>query len=437
MSVFPRTAVFDGDRLVELGGVAVTALVERFGTPLYVLDRAELVGRMRAYRKVFGPAVTVTYAGKALCVIGVLQIAAAESLHLDVASGGELHTALHAGFPMGRVIFHGNNKSVAELEQAAALGVGRIVVDSLSELERLGQVGKSCEHTFDVLLRVTPGIRVDTHAYVVTGEDDGKFGLTLSAGVAHEAVARALELDRVRLRGVHCHIGSQIISTEGFEVAAEQMLTFLAEVRHDHGIVLEELNLGGGLGIAYNDADAIVGIEEYARVVRSAVTRGAAARGMGEPRLSVEPGRSIVGPAGVTLYTVGTIKRIPGARTYVSVDGGMSDNLRPALYGSRYTVRAAGPGCAGAGSVPVTVAGKHCETGDVLAWDVPLPGDLAEGDLLAFAATGAYGYAMAGNYNRLPRPGMVLVGDGRVDPLVRRETLDDVVGLDVPLELQG
>jgi diaminopimelate decarboxylase len=438
--VFPRTATFEGTRLVALGGISVTDLAARFGTPLYVLDRAELVGRMRAYRKAFGPDVAVTYAGKALCVVGVLQIAASEGLYLDVASAGELHTAARARFPMARVILHGNNKSGEELEYAARLGVGRVVVDSLTELERLAQVSKACDHIFDILLRITPGIRPDTHAFIATGPDDAKFGLALSAGLAHEAAARALSLDRIRLRGAHCHIGSQITAPEGFVAAAAQMLAFLADVKREHGVELDELNLGGGLGIAYDQADVTLEIEEYARVVREAVTSGAPEHGLAVPRLSIEPGRSIAGPAGVTLYTVGTIKRIPGLRghgremVYVSVDGGMSDNLRPALYGARYTVRAAGPGCAEARLVPVSVAGKHCETGDMLARDVPLPDDLAEGDLLAFAATGAYGYTMASNYNRLPRPAMVLVGGGSADLLVRRETLDDVVALDVALK---
>ncbi|MGH8907320.1 MAG: diaminopimelate decarboxylase [Egibacteraceae bacterium] len=419
---------------MALGGISVADLADRFGTPLYVLDRADLVGRMRVYREAFGPQAAVTYAGKALCVVGVLQIAAAEGLHLDVASAGELHTAARARFPMARVVFHGNNKSVAELEYAARLGVGRVAVDSLTELERLALVGKAWDHTFDILLRVTPGVRAETHAFIATGQDDAKFGLTLSAGLAHEAATRALALDGIRLRGAHCHIGSQITTAGSFVAAAAQMLSFLADVKREHGVELDELNLGGGLGIAYDEADVTLSIEEYARAVREAVARGAALHGLAEPKLSVEPGRSIVGPAGVTLYTVGTIKRIPGLRTYVSVDGGMSDNLRPALYGSRYTVRAAGWGCAQARLASVTVAGKHCETGDVLARDVSLPDDLAEGDLLVFAATGAYGYTMASNYNRLPRPAMVLVGDGRAQLLVRRETLDAVVALDVFLD---
>lgn len=431
--VFPQTAQFDGSRLVALGGVRLEDLATHFGTPLYVMDRAELIARMRAYRQAFGPEATVAYAAKALCVIGVLQLVAAEGLHLDVASGGELYTAARAQFPMERVVFHGNNKSVDELEYAAQLGVGRIVVDSFSELERLAQIGKRVERTFNISLRVTPGVLPETHGFIATGQDDVKFGFTLSAGLAHEAAARALALDQVCLSGMHCHIGSQITELRVFEAAAELMLSFLADLRRVHGVVISELNLGGGLGIAYREADVALAIEEYADALWMAVKEGAARHGLVTPRLAVEPGRSIVGPAGLTLYTVGTIKRVPDARTYVSVDGGISDNLRPALYGSRYTIRAAGAGYADALMARLTIAGKHCESGDILARDVLLPNDLAEGDLLAVAATGAYGYAMASNYNRLPRPAMVLVGDGRAEPLVRRETLDDLVAHDLPL----
>jgi diaminopimelate decarboxylase len=432
--VFPRTAQFEGSRLAALGGIRVEDLARRFGTPLYVMDRAELVGRMRAYRQAFGPEVRVTYAAKALCVVGILQLAATEGLYLDVASGGELHTAARARFPMERVVFHGNNKSVEELGYAAHLGVGRVVVDSFSELDRLAEIGKRTDHTFEILLRVTPGVLSETHVSVATGQNDVKFGFTLSAGLAHEAAERARALDRVCLRGAHCHIGSQITTTHGFYAAAELMMSFLADLQHVYGAQAEELNLGGGLGIAYLQGDVALSIEEYARALLQGVRDGAAQYGLDTPKLSVEPGRSITGPAGVTLYTVGTIKRIPDARTYVSVDGGMSDNLRPALYGSCYTICAAGSGYPHAPMAPFTIVGKHCEAGDLLGRDVALPDDLAEGDLLVAAATGAYGYAMASNYNRLPRPAIVLVGGGRAALLVRRETLDDVIVNDMLLE---
>ena len=432
--VWPRSAAFAGGRLVELGGVDVAALATQHGTPLYVLDRAELVGRMRAYQQAFGDDAAVTYAAKALCVVGVLQLAAAEGLHLDVASGGELHTAARAGFPMGRVVLHGNNKSEAELTQAARLGVGRVVADSFSELERLSGIGRRLGHDFSVLLRITPGVTAVTHDFIRTGDDDSKFGFTLSAGLAHDAVDRALALPHVELRGVHCHIGSQVTSAEAFRAAAVLLVGLLDDVRARHDAVLGELNLGGGLGIAYADDDEPMAVDAYAAALRGAVGDECAARGFPPPRLAVEPGRSIVGPAGVTLYTVGTRKQIPGVRTYVSVDGGMSDNPRPALYGARYTFAAAGERAGDPAPEQVTVVGKHCESGDVLGRDVDLDPGLEEGDLLAVAATGGYAYSMASNYNRLPRPAMVLVADGETSELVRRETLDDVVAHDVPLD---
>ncbi|MBW3602845.1 MAG: diaminopimelate decarboxylase [Actinobacteria bacterium] len=437
---FPRTAVFDGPRLVAVGGVDVVELARRHGTPLYVLDHAELAGRMREYRAALGADVDVAYAAKALCVVGVLQVAAAEGLGVDVASEGELVTAHRAGVPMGRVVFHGNNKSVDELAAAGRLGVGRVVVDSFAELDRLERVGRRLGHVFDVLVRVTPGVRAGTHAFVRTGHDDTKFGFTLSAGLAGEAVARAGRCPHVRLRGAHCHVGSQILGPGAFEDAAAVLTGFLADVRDAHGVVLEELNLGGGLGIAYRRGDRAPVVADYGARLVQALRVGASARGLPEPRLAVEPGRSIVGPAGITLYTVGTVKDVPGGRRWVSVDGGMSDNVRPALYGASYEVAAAGPAAgSGGGAGRAAVVGKHCESGDVLAPEARLPDGVAEGTLLAVAATGAYGHVMASNYNRLPRPAMVLVGGGRSDVLVRRETVDDVLAHDVslPAEVAG
>ena len=432
-SPWPRTAAFAGGRLTAVGGVDAGALAHEHGTPLYVLDRAELVGRMQAYRSAFGDDVAVTYAAKALCVVGVLQLAAAEGLHLDVASGGELHTAQLARFPMGRVVFHGNNKSLAELEQAGRLGVGRIIADSFSELERLSEVGARLGCDFSVLLRVTPGVAAITHDFIRTGEDDSKFGFTLSAGLAHAAVERALALPHVELRGLHCHVGSQVTAADAFRAAAVLLVGLVEDVRERHGVVLPELNLGGGLGIAYTRDDVPLPVEDYAKDLHATVGAECARRDLPAPRIAVEPGRSIVGPAGLTLYRVGTVKEIPGVRTYVSVDGGLSDNPRPALYGAAYTFAPAGDGAPAGPTRPVTVAGKHCESGDVLGRDVDLPLP-AEGDLLAVAATGAYAFSMASNYNRLPRPAVVLVGDGSSQVLVRRERYEDVVARDVPLQ---
>jgi diaminopimelate decarboxylase len=433
--VFPRGATFEHGWLTALGGVDVAELAARYDTPLYVLDAAELHGRMRTYREAFHGC-DVAYASKALCVTGVLQIAAAEGLHVDVASAGELATAQRAGVPARSIIFHGNNKSESELDLACHVGVGRVVVDSFTELDRLADIAQRRDHTFDVLLRVTPGVDTSTHAFIRTGHDDSKFGFTLSTGLAADAVRAAAKLDGVRLRGLHCHLGSQLTSAQVYGRAASIMTAFLAEIGDElQGTQLDELNLGGGLGIAYTDEEP-VSVEEYAATIRDAVEAGRARYGLPPLRLTVEPGRSIVGPAGVTLYRVGTVKRLEDGPTYVSVDGGMSDNLRPALYGAVHTFAPAGPRRAG-GTVPVSVVGKHCESGDFLGRDITLPAGAREGDLLAVAATGAYTHAMSSNYNRVPRPAMVLVGGGRSRLLVRRETLDDVLGRDQLLDLDA
>jgi len=432
-----RTTVVEGGRVIAVGGLAVEDLATRFGTPLWVVDRDELVGRMRAYRAAFGPDVTVTYAAKALCVTGVLALASSEGLSVDVASGGELATALRARVPGARLVFHGSNKSDEELAAGVAAGVGRFMVDSFSELERLAAIGRERGEPVAIALRVAPGVEADTHAAIATGHDDVKFGFTLSAGLAHQAAALAIAEPGLALRGVHCHIGSQIFTLGGFTAAAALLVGLLADLRDRHGVTLGELNLGGGLGIAQIAGEGEVDLAAYAEAVKGAVAAACTARDLDPPRLSVEPGRSVVGPAGLTLYRVGTLKHISGVRTYLSVDGGMSDNPRPALYGARYEFAAAGPaapGRAGAGARLVSVAGKHCESGDVLAHDVALPADLRPGDLLAVAATGAYNHAMASNYNRVPRPAMVLVAGGEARLLVRRETLDDVLSLDVPLD---
>jgi diaminopimelate decarboxylase len=432
----PRTAELERGRLLAVGGVAIDELARAHGTPLYVLDRAELVGRMRTYREAFGAEVAVTYAAKALCVTAVLQLAAAEGLHLDVASAGELATAEHAGFPMERVILHGNNKSAEELDYAARLGVSRVVADSMLELDRLEDLARRRGVAVPILLRITPGVGAGGHAFIRTGQDDSKFGFTLSSGLAHAAIDRAIASPHLDLRGLHCHVGSQVTVGEAYAAATEVMVGLHAEVARRHGVALAELNLGGGLGIAYAPGDPEPDVHRYAEALRRAVHAFCAEEGVALPRLAVEPGRSIAGPAGITLYTVGTVKDVAGIRTYAAVDGGMSDNLRPALYGARYTFLPAGAAREGqAETVPATytVVGKHCETGDVLGEAVQLPAPLAPGDLLAVAATGAYNHAMASNYNRLARPAMVLVADGRSEVIVRRETLADVLARDVPL----
>jgi diaminopimelate decarboxylase len=431
----PSSAEVVDGHVMSVGGVPLRALAAEFGTPLYILDHAELVGRMRTYVSSFGPAVAVTYAAKALCVTVVLQLAAREGLHLDVASAGELHTAVRAGFPMDRVIMHGNNKSVDELTLAVDLGVRRIVADSLIELDRLEGIASARGGRVPVLLRITPGVGAGGHEFIRTGQDDSKFGFTLSSGLADTAIDRVVDSPHLELGGLHCHVGSQVTAGEAFSAATEVMVGLVAQVQQRHDVAIGELNLGGGLGIAYQPGDVDPSIVQYAEALLTGVRTASEAHGIDIPRIAVEPGRSVVGPAGLTLYTVGTVKEIPGIRSYAAVDGGMSDNLRPALYGARYSFLPGGAPHPDSQTDPrtYTVVGKHCETGDVLGQSVSLPGQIVPGDLLVAAATGAYGYSMASNYNRLPRPAMVLVQDGDARVIVRRESLDDVLSHDVPL----
>ncbi len=428
---WPLTADRDDAGALTIGGVTVGALAARYGTPLWVVDEEDLRRRCRAYVDGF-PGVEVTYASKAWCSLGILQLVDEEGLKIDVASGGELHTALVAGVDASRLILHGNNKSVTELDQALEVGVARIVVDSFEELDRLEQLAASRGVQAPVWLRITPGIDAHTHEYVRTGHDDAKFGFTLSLGLADQAFTHAQALDHVEVVGVHAHIGSQIFGTDPFIANAEVMLDLLARWRGEHGVTLPELNLGGGMGIRYTHEDHPVEVHRYGKAVLEAVAERCETLGYPAPQLFVEPGRAIVGPSTVTLYEVGTIKALPGLTTWVSVDGGMSDNIRPALYDAEHEVQLASR-VSDAEPRAVTVVGKHCESGDLVREHAPLPGDLAVGDLLAVAATGAYTASMASNYNRLVRPAAVLVRDGAVRELVRRETLDDLVRLDVPL----
>ncbi len=428
---WPMTAARDGAGALTIGGVAVGELTARYATPLWVVDEEDLRARCRAYVAGF-PGVEVTYASKAWCSLGILQLVDEEGLKIDVASGGELHTALMAGVDPARLILHGNNKSVAELDQALEVGVFRIVVDSFEELERLERLAAARGVTAEVWLRITPGIDAHTHEYVRTGHDDAKFGFTLSLGLADEAFVRSLALDHVEVVGIHAHIGSQIFGTDPFIANAEVTLDLLSRWRDEHGVTLAELNLGGGMGIRYTHEDHPVEVHRYGKAVLEAVSERCEQLGYPQPQLFVEPGRAIVGPSTVTLYEVGTIKALPGLTTWVSVDGGMSDNIRPALYDAEHEVLLASR-VSDAEPRAVTVVGKHCESGDLVREHAPLPGDLAVGDLLAVAATGAYTASMASNYNRLVRPAAVLVRDGEVRELVRRETLEDLVRLDVPL----
>jgi diaminopimelate decarboxylase len=359
------------------------------------------------------------------------RLVAEEGLDLDVATGGELHVALHAGFPAERIVFHGNNKSTEELGAALTAGVGRIVVDSFDELARLEQLAGGGSGA-TVLVRVTPGVEAHTHEYIETGTDDSKFGFGLQNGEALRAVRRVVEGGQLRFAGLHCHIGSQVFRFDSFAAAADRMVGLVRAVETEVNVTVDELNLGGGLGVRYVASDEGPSIAQYVAALQEMTDKALAAHGVrSHPTLTLEPGRSIAGPSGVTLYTVGTVKTIPELRTYVAVDGGISDNLRPMAYSARYESFL--PGRVGAERALVaTIAGKHCEQGDLLARDARLPADVAVGDILGMPVTGAYAQSMASNYNKVLRPAVVFVHDGRARVVVRREEPDDLVRLDAP-----
>ncbi|HVM27226.1 MAG TPA: diaminopimelate decarboxylase [Mycobacteriales bacterium] len=427
--VWPRTAERGADGALRLGGVDVRDLAAQFGTPAYVLDERDFRERCREWHAAFEGA-DVYYAAKAFLCTAAARWVAEEGLSIDVCTGGELAVALKAGFPVERILFHGNNKSVPEIERAVGARVGRFVVDSFDDLVRVAEAAERLGVRQRCYVRVTPGVEAHTHEYVQTGQEDQKFGFSLASGAAAEAVRRILALPSLELVGLHCHIGSHIFDVHGFKLAAHRMVGMLAAVRDEHGVVLPELDLGGGQGIAYTAADDPMDVHEYADGLRRIVERECAAVDLPVPRLAVEPGRAISGPTTVTVYEVGTVKELPGLRTYVSVDGGMSDNIRTALYDARYTAVLASRTSA-AEPANVTLCGKHCESGDIVAHDVPLPADLVPGDLVAVPASGAYHRSMASNYNHVPRPPVVAVLDGAARVVVRRETEDDLLALDV------
>ena len=415
--------------VLTLGGCDVRDLVGEYGSPAYVLVEDDVRARCRAFRAAFGDDTDIYYAAKAFLSKEFARWILAEGLSLDVASGGELTTALAAGFPAERLVLHGNNKSMDELRSAVTAGVGRIVLDSEMEIARLAHVAEEAGVRQRVLVRVTVGVEAHTHEFIATAHEDQKFGFSLSSGAAMEGVRRTLALPSLELVGLHSHIGSQIFDAAGFEVAAHRIIQFAASVRDALGVTVAELDLGGGFGIAYTSDDDPADISEIAKQLRVIVERECEASALGRIRLGFEPGRAIVGPAGVTLYEVGTIKDVDGIRTYVSIDGGMSDNVRTALYDASYTVVLASRS-SDAEPMLARVVGKHCEAGDIVVRDAWLPADLAPGDLLAVAATGAYCRSMASNYNAVLRPPVVAVSDGTSRLLMRRETLDDLLALD-------
>jgi diaminopimelate decarboxylase len=415
--------------VLRLAGCDVRDLVATYGSPAYVLVEDDVRARCRGYRSAFGDDVDIYYAAKAFLSKAVAQWILEEDLSLDVATEGELATALAAGFPPHRILVHGNNKSPGELKAALDAGVGRVVIDSDIEIARLAHAAEAAGVTQKVLVRVTVGVEAHTHEFIATAHEDQKFGFSLASGAALEAVRRINALPSLELVGLHSHIGSQIFDTAGFEVAAHRVVGLLATIRDALGIELPELDLGGGLGIAYTSADDPTDVADIAKQLRAIVERECAAAALPVPRLGFEPGRAIVGPAGVTLYEVGTIKDVDHLRTYVSVDGGMSDNIRTALYGSEYTCVLASR-TSDAPPMLARVVGKHCEAGDIVVRDAWLPSDLAPGDLLAVAATGAYCRSMASNYNAIPRPPVIAVKAGQTRVLLRRESLQDLLALD-------
>ncbi|MDX6313425.1 MAG: diaminopimelate decarboxylase [Streptomyces sp.] len=428
--VWSRTVARTPEGAAQVGGLDVRHLAEEFGTPAYIVDEADFRARCRAWREAFGEGADVFYAGKAFLSRAVVRWLHEEGLNLDVCTGGELAVALSAGMPAERIALHGNNKSAEEIERAVTAGVGRIVLDSFQEIVRVADIARRHGKRQRVQIRVTVGVEAHTHEFIATAHEDQKFGFSLSGGDAAEAVRRVLTLPSLELIGIHSHIGSQIFDTSGFEVAAHRVVGLLKQVRDEHGVELPEIDLGGGLGIAYTPDDDPREPHEIAKALGEIVTRESASAGLTAPRLSVEPGRAIVGPTAFTLYEVGTIKPLDGLRTYVSVDGGMSDNIRTALYDAEYTVALVSR-ASDAEPMLSRVVGKHCESGDIVVRDAFLPADLAPGDLIAVPATGAYCRSMASNYNHVLRPPVVAVADGEARVIVRRETEEDLLRLDV------
>jgi diaminopimelate decarboxylase len=428
------TAVNDKGHL-EIGGIDTVELVKEFGTPVYVYDVALIRQRARSFQdtfKKYGINAQVSFASKAFSTIAMVQLAEEEGLSLDVVSGGELYTAVVAGFPMERVHFHGNNKSREELEMALQHKIGYIVVDNFYELDLLEELCAEKEQQMAVVLRVTPGIEAHTHDYILTGQEDSKFGFGLQNGQAEGALRKLLESSWLTASGLHCHIGSQIFETTGFTLAVQKIFASLQEWKTSYSFEPTVLNLGGGFGIRYTSEDDPKPASNYVAEIIQEVKKQAEAYSMTVPEIGIEPGRSLVGDAGITLYKVGSRKEVPNVRQYLAVDGGMTDNIRPALYQAKYEAVLANKPLEKPTEV-VSIAGKCCESGDMLIWDLPLP-EADHKDILAVFCTGAYGYSMANNYNRIPRPPVVFVENGVATLVVKRETYEDLVRLDLSLK---
>ncbi|MEW1738683.1 diaminopimelate decarboxylase [Nocardia beijingensis] len=425
-AVWPRETHYDADGGITLGGVALADIADQYGTPTYVLDEQEVRSRCRAYRKAF-PEAEIIYAGKALMIRAVLDWVTQEGLSVDVCSAGELAVALAAGVDPARIVLHGNGKSFDELAAAVRGGVGRIVIDSHTEITLLSALATTSQQ---VLLRLSPGIDVHGHPAVRTGVRDQKFGFPLGSDSAAEAIDRVLRRPNLTLAGFHCHLGSQIHRADHYGEAVRRMVAAMAQVRQDHGVVLTQLDLGGGHAVAYRGGDAEMNLAELADILEDALDAACARHHFPRPVLALEPGRAIVARAGVTLYRVLSVKHIEGGHTYVTVDGGMSDNPRVALYGARYDVVVANRHPCGP-QMTATVAGRFCEAGDILAADVRLPADLRPGEVLAVPCTGAYHHSLASTYNSVGRPPIIAVRHGRARELLRRETTADLLAREV------
>jgi diaminopimelate decarboxylase len=414
----PDSATIGTDDSLSIGGVRVAELAAQYGTPVFIYDEEHLRARCRAAVNAFG-AGNVVYATKAFICGAMARLAHEEGLLLDVATGGELHTVLHAGVPASSCVLHGNNKSLDELRMAIVAGIDHIVVDSFDEIDRIEKLHAEGLPVVRVQLRITPGVHVHTHEFVSTGQDDSKFGFNLNNGDAMKAIARAQSSAAIDLIGIHCHIGSNVFAVDNFAEASKVMVDLFSTLN------LSELTLGGGLGVAYTENEQAPTIEQWAEVLQRATQSLPTGS-----KVSVEPGRSIVASAGVTVYTVGTVKPIDGIRTYISVDGGMSDNPRPVLYGSGY--EAFDPARMSADRTDsARIVGKHCESGDILVESAAVAPNVSVGDLLVMPVTGAYGYSMASNYNKVMRPAVVFVSEGESRLVVRRETYEDLVRLDL------
>ncbi|UII56430.1 diaminopimelate decarboxylase [Cytobacillus spongiae] len=416
---------------LEIAGKSTTDLVEAYGTPLMVYDETMIRDKARAFRNAFiesGLSFQVAYASKAFLCKEMVRLADQENLSLDVVSGGELYTALEAGFPAERIHFHGNNKSEDELSMALDAEIGCFVVDNFLELELLHDLAKQREQRVNILLRVTPGVEAHTHDYIMTGQDDSKFGFGITNGQAAQAIQIALRKPFYTVLGIHSHIGSQIFELDGFEKAILVLADFLQDMRAQYGVILPVFNIGGGFGVRYTEEDQPLPIATYVKAIAESVKSLFTEHQYPLPEVWIEPGRSIVAEAGTTLYKVGSKKIIPDIRTYVAIDGGMTDNIRPALYQAKYhAILANRPNeeC----TELVSIAGKCCESGDMLIWDLKLP-PTNFGDILAVFSTGAYGYSMANNYNRIPRPAVVFVKNGESRVVIERETYADLVRRD-------